>query len=331
MTSVLSSPGLPNPSALALASFSNSAMEFYATNDGETSAALLGFQFEESSSVSAAAANGAGAQLVSLNESSLALLGTLLTVSLETTTTESEAVEVGTAAVASGPSAGGNSLLGRMSRPDEFEEMGASVAVIGGGMPSQLPWARYVTGVDQAIETLRNEADARLLQEQQPAKAQDGNSSFLQENDAAGQTGPAAFVKEAALDASRRIRAERDFAVAIDLAIASWRHLPPTVLRASLFVTTGPNIAKAPAPENVLAPLADRVTIVARLGNDERPRNQRPHSRLAMLGAIYLTAASTREILVGRSHRDGAPARAAQWKRPTRDRGIPVKGPRGRS
>ena len=67
-------------------------------------------------------------------------------------TTESEAVEVGTAAVASGPSAGGQSMLGRMGLPDEFEEMGASVAVIGGGMPSQLPWARYVTGVDQAIE-----------------------------------------------------------------------------------------------------------------------------------------------------------------------------------
>src|SRR5207248_9053724 len=44
LTSVLSTPGLPNPSALALASFSGGDLEFYATTEGEASASLLGFQ-----------------------------------------------------------------------------------------------------------------------------------------------------------------------------------------------------------------------------------------------------------------------------------------------
>ena len=48
LSSVLSSSGLPNPSGLALASFSGGNLEFYATTDGEASASLLGFQLEES-------------------------------------------------------------------------------------------------------------------------------------------------------------------------------------------------------------------------------------------------------------------------------------------
>ena len=169
LTSVVSSAGLPNPSALALASFSNSAMEFYATNDGEASASLLGFQLEESSaSVSTAGITGASAQLVSLNESSLALLGTLLTITLETTDTEGAVEGV---AAASGPGGAGQSLYGRTDSSDEIEELGDSIAVKGANSPSQSTWARYVTGVDQAIEKLRSEADARLLQEQQAPKA----------------------------------------------------------------------------------------------------------------------------------------------------------------
>ena len=52
LTSILSAPGLPNPSALALASITGSSLEFYAANEGEDAATLLGFQLEESSAVS---------------------------------------------------------------------------------------------------------------------------------------------------------------------------------------------------------------------------------------------------------------------------------------
>ena len=104
LASVLSSPGLPNPSALALSSFSNGEMEFYATNEGESSAALLGFQLEEgggSSSISLTSATGGGAQLLSLNETSLALIGSLLTVTLETQNESEQSSEGATAQVAS--------------------------------------------------------------------------------------------------------------------------------------------------------------------------------------------------------------------------------------
>ena len=51
LSSVLSSSGLPNPSGLALASFSGGNLEFYATTEGEASASLLGFQLEESGGI----------------------------------------------------------------------------------------------------------------------------------------------------------------------------------------------------------------------------------------------------------------------------------------
>ena len=84
--------------------------------------------------------------------------------------------------------------------------------------PVRSTWARYVTGVDQAIERVRSEADARLLQEQQPPKAEEPpGTSLLEEDDGAGKKDAAAFVEEAALEAGRRERAERDLIDAIDL------------------------------------------------------------------------------------------------------------------
>ena len=177
LASVLSSPGLPNPSALALASFSNGEMEFYATNEGESSASLLGFQLEEgggASSISLASSTGGGAQLLSLNETSLALVGILLTVTLETQNESEESSEGAAALVASsaGPGAAGQSLIGRGRSSNELDEVEGDPGLQLEKPPFMSTWARFVTGVDQAIETLRDEADARLRQEQEPAKSE---------------------------------------------------------------------------------------------------------------------------------------------------------------
>ncbi|HKI18895.1 MAG TPA: VCBS repeat-containing protein, partial [Isosphaeraceae bacterium] len=88
LSSLQSPSGLPNPSGLALASFGGGNLEFYATTEGEESASLLGFQLEESgagtpSSLSSTSSPGGSAQLLTLNESSLALVGTLLTLTLD--------------------------------------------------------------------------------------------------------------------------------------------------------------------------------------------------------------------------------------------------------
>ena len=223
LRSVISSSGLPNPSALALASFSNSGLEFYATNDGEASASLVGFQLEESSAVSTASTSGASASLVSLNESSLALLGTMLTITLETTSNENEGgVEAGAAVGASGSGGAGQSLNSRLSSQDEFGEMSEMPPLTSPGVPVQASWSRFVTGVDQAIERVRSEADARLQEEQQQPKAQAPGTSFLEEDGGGGRRTPAAFVKEAAIEAGRIIKVKRTLIEAIDFAIGTW-------------------------------------------------------------------------------------------------------------
>ena len=175
LSSVVSSAGVPNPSALALSGFNGGELEFYATSEGEASATLLGFQLEESGggiptgSLSTApegsASASASAQLVSLNESSLALVGTLLTISLNSQFETEESAEgsaSGVVASGSGPSAGQGPARPMGSLNEEADETGGSDATPGALATVALPWARYVTGVDQALEELRGEADERL-------------------------------------------------------------------------------------------------------------------------------------------------------------------------
>ena len=234
LASVLSEPGLPNPSALTLSSFSNGEMEFYAANEGESSASLLGFQLEEGgggSSISLESSTGGGAQLLSLNDASLALVGTLLTVTLETSSESEQSVEGVTAQVASAGPGAGQSLVGQSRSSDGLDELDAdSAGRQGENPPSMSSWARIVTGVDQAIETLRNEADARLRQEQEPPKptapaarpATPGapRASTLNGHDESEQA------EAVELAAIRRIEAERDRLEAVDLAVISWEDEP---------------------------------------------------------------------------------------------------------
>ena len=175
LSSVFSSPGLPNPSALALASFNGANLEFYAATEGETSASLLGFQLEEGGAVSSPSISetGGAAQLVSLNESSLALVGTLLTLTLELQEEGEQSSEDASGVVASsGPGGAGQSLAGLARNSDEVETLDDATEENAAAAPPALSWARFVIGLDQAIEAIRNEIDSRLLQEEQPAKTQ---------------------------------------------------------------------------------------------------------------------------------------------------------------
>ena len=185
-----------------------------------------------------------------MNETSLALVGTLLTITLETTNNENEgSVEASAVAASSGPGAAGQSLYGRSHLGQRSSRWATRSRRIAANSPFGSSWARYVTGVDQAIERVRNEADARLLQEQQPPKAEEPpGTSLLEEDDGAGKKDAAAFVEEAALEAGRRKRAERDLIDAIDLTIAAWKHESPAALRSLLSTSTGPAIARSSTP-----------------------------------------------------------------------------------
>jgi large repetitive protein len=320
LTSVISSSGIPNPSALALATFSNNGLEFYASNDGDASASIVGFQLEESNAVSTAT-SGASASLVSLNESSLALLGTMLTITLETTTSEEEGVEAGASAAPGGSGGAGQSLLSRSSGPDEMTEMSEVPPITSPGLPVQPSWSRYVTGVDQAIERVRSEADARLREEQQQPSAKQPGTSFLEEDDGAGRKAPAAFVKEAAIEAGRIIKAKRSLIEAIDFAIGTWSRGSLKAVRSLLATNPGPKVATTPAaPAQEVVEHAGRLTTVPRLDHEQPQGDEIQPSGLAVAGAIYLTAASAREILVRRSGPVPAPAVETRWQCQIRER-----------
>ncbi len=344
LNSVLSTAGLPNPSALALASFGTSGLEFWATNDGEQSASLLGFQLQESTAETSAAVSSS-ATLLSLNESSLALVGTLLTVTLDL---QSETVESseGTAALVAAASSGsaGQSLTGMFRSPEEeFEEFAEIAAAPGAQAPAAAAWARYVSGLDQAIERVGREADEQLFQEQQPAKAAAPGTSLLEQDDAAGQAGTATFVEEAALEAGRRVKAERDRLEAIDHSLGNWTKESPRALRSLLPIAPASALTRSLTPVAQNAP-RDRFgspAILSRPGEfddrgmlcpayqDDRSQQQDVRvSRMVTLAAFSATALLARESLLRRSISVAAgassPTEKAGWQSLIRHRDNPA-------
>jgi len=306
LSSVLSSAGLPNPSGLALASFGGGNVEFYATTEGEESASLLGFQLEESSTSSASVSvstSGASLQLLSLNESSLALVGTLLTVTLELQneteqTSESATAEVGSA----GPGAAGQSLLAFNRSPEVSELLEESSAQpTGAAAPNPLSWARYVTGVDQAIETLRDEADRRLLEEQLPAKAEEPGSTLLKEDAGARQTGSAASLEPAVSAVNRRSAPKPDRWKAIDAALGSLAQEVDASYRSLLAATLRATVTQSISFVPHLVELNGFANLIPRLDDDRSQRVEIQVSRAAALVAISVTAGKLLENRLRRS------------------------------
>jgi len=334
LSSVLSSPGLPNPSGLALASFGGGNLEFYATTEGEQSATLLGFQLEESgagavSSLSSASSPGGSAQLLSLNETSLALIGTLLTITIESQNASEQSVEGSAAQVASaGPGSAGQSLIGPNHPPEDAEEFADfSTPPAANAQTAPLSWARYVTGVDQAIEKLRNEADHRLLEEKLPAKAQEPGTTLLQEDGGARQTDSATSQEPAVSGASRRSETGPDRWEVIDAAIGSLGQEEVTSYRSLLPITLGSAATRSSTPVSQLVELNGRDKLFPRLDDDPAQGVEIQVSRAATLVAILATAG---KVLERRSKRPvprfapgSSPAHEASWKGMSRRRGHP--------
>ncbi len=314
LSSVISAPGLPNPSALALASFNNDSMEFYATTDGAESATLLGFQLEETGALSAnssASSISGAAQLLSLNETSLALIGTLLTFTIESPSESEQTAEAAAAqAAASGPSSSGNTVAWTTRSSEDYDEFADLIASNQPILQSAPAWARYVSGVDQAIERVRSEADERLRQEQQPAKPEQPGTSFLDEDSGSPKPGTSTFLQPTAPRAGQGSLANRELLAAIDVAIGSWVRQGRTA------------VASVPLGF-VLRPVTKSASAVSRLLKAESPSWQFPGlepehsqraeirvSRLAGLIGISLTAAGARQILLRRSSKNKQSATA---------------------
>jgi hypothetical protein len=306
VSSVLSTPGLPNPSSLALASFGGGGVDFYASTEGVESATLLGFQLEESTGgvpggeggttgSSGSSGSGATVQLVSLNESSLALVGTLLTITLNTEYEGEQTSEGVAAAVAtgSGPSAG-QSLKGPIASPDEeSDEMDVSLLPAQPQQPIPTSWARFVTGVDQALEELRRDADQRLRDEQQPPKTQEqpGTTRF-DANDRTRPSDATSSLVQPSSDVRRRSDAGPNRSNVIDAAIRSLRPKERFEMRSHDSFLAGKTDAEPPAPLLDAGELMDGADPLRRADRNHPERDGIPVLRMATLIAFSTTAVS---------------------------------------
>src|SRR5262249_54106308 len=161
---------------------------------------------------------------------------------------------------ASGPSAG-QGLVGSIRTPSESEEQDDTSAQPAANSPTALSWARYVIGLDQAIESIRNQADERLLQEEQPAEALVPDTTLLDPDDAARQTGTTPFLEPAVGGASRRFEAEKDRLEAIDVAIGSWGREAPASSQSLLPITPGTKVTESSTPVPRFVELEDRANL----------------------------------------------------------------------
>jgi hypothetical protein len=170
LAAATSEPNLPEPTALALAALSGGQVQFYAATAGRESAELvalsLGIETEAASPLAAAAPTSPVFQLVALNETSLPLVATVLTLTVPVPgaefslgPAEFEAATVASFLPGAGISVGqGLAPTSRGGGPsgDEAvaaEEPGAAATEAVPGAISA--WERMVIGLDEALEQFR--------------------------------------------------------------------------------------------------------------------------------------------------------------------------------
>jgi hypothetical protein len=152
---------LPNPTGLAFSSLTGGQVQFYAATEGQEAATLvalsLGVGAFSPISAPASPASSGVAQLVSLQESSLALVGTLLTVTIEASAGQTEALS--TSSVSLGQSVlGKGGFAGLGIDDDELEATEPAIDPAAGPVnPSAPAWQRYTLGTDEAIERFDRE------------------------------------------------------------------------------------------------------------------------------------------------------------------------------
>jgi hypothetical protein len=165
-------PDLPSPSSLAFAGVAGGQVQFFAATEGREAAILVALSLTgaSGSSTGSAAITPAipenVAQLVPLQESSLALVGTLLVVTIESPAVElSETIgQTGTALASASASAASVALgqggVARNSRgvdgngEDNADQSGEPQT---NSSSSTVSWERFVLGTDEALEQYERE------------------------------------------------------------------------------------------------------------------------------------------------------------------------------
>ena len=134
-------------------------------------------------------------------------------------------------------------------------------------------------GVDRAIESLRNEADGRLHEEQQPAHPQNPGTTQLNPDDAVRQPATTSFslMEQAIFAAGRAFEAGDDRLGAVDKAIGSWGQDEPASTPSIFPVLPDSTITRAPAATAEDGHRQRRGSALpgrrCRRGSPQRPRN----------------------------------------------------------
>ena len=188
LMSAQTEPNLPSPTDLAFSALTGGQVQFYAATAGHEAATLValslsGETLAQTQSDTSLATVSNTAQLVPLNESSLALVASLLTLTVSTTEGELNVESAQTEAAASLASLPGSSAaLGQgLSRQsgrdpagsDEADNAGQSADAASPGASASSPWERFMLGLDQALEQFRREFQSRISGQQNQATDRD--------------------------------------------------------------------------------------------------------------------------------------------------------------
>jgi hypothetical protein len=168
-------PNLPSPTDLAFATLNGGQVEFYAATEGQESAVLVGLSLSGPTTPGSVPppppppSESNVAQLIPLSESAstLALVGTLLTLTLESPGSEANIVPSESGATVPGASSSiGQSLT---DLGGDFEELSQPVdardsAGFAGNPPAPAAsgWERFMLGLDEALEQFRQEFRGRI-------------------------------------------------------------------------------------------------------------------------------------------------------------------------
>jgi hypothetical protein len=208
VTSTRLEPGLPRPSALALSAFTGGQVDFYATTEGVEAASLLAFRLSGGPS---AASAGTRAQLTPLEESPLALVGTLLPLTLNLRSTEefvTEAESPETTALSVGQSVPARDF-DDSAADDGLEPPDVPAIPPAAGTDDPAAWEPFVIGLQEDLDQLR----ARAREPQPVSPSGPGAGGPVGSPSPARPDDTSARVHDAALDlmdgeASGRARVE---------------------------------------------------------------------------------------------------------------------------
>ncbi len=171
MTSTTSESGLPSPTSLALSGFSGGELEFYASTAGVEAASLLALSLSGTTATPEAAAGPTGsggvASLVALNNSSLALVASLLTTMIESTSNGTPAATEESGAISAflpGPSVTAGQSVSNTESSEEAITTGGTTDQATGSVPSAATgWERLLLELDEALDQIRKEMHNRFF------------------------------------------------------------------------------------------------------------------------------------------------------------------------